>query len=100
MPTQSDIDKQQDRTKSQSGTIGRVARSGGIYDLSTDSYVPRKKHEQTGKRDIQDDGIDFVPRSRIEDVNSGGGGGNSFTLDVVTDGNVAGVASFNGDGII
>ena len=73
-------------------------QSGGIYDLSTTYYEPLPANPQTGKRNLQDDGIDFVGRDRsIED---GGGGGGTFELDVVKDNNTAGRASFTGGGVI
>ena len=96
MPTQAELDKQQNRTKSQSGTIGVVAKSGGIYDLSTTTYKPKQENPQTGKRNIQDTPVDGARRDRVEKDTSGGG---TFTLDVVTDDNEAGTAEFNGGGV-
>jgi len=51
----------------------RAIKSGAIYDLSTNSYVAKKEFPQTGKRPIQDDGVDFPSRDRIEEEVGGGG---------------------------
>ena len=75
MPTQAQIDSEQNRTKAHTGTIGIQAKSGGIYDLSTSFIVPKKEFPQTGKRPIQDSDEDFVGRERTEEETGGGGGG-------------------------
>jgi len=94
MPTQAELDKFQDRTKAQSGTIGTVRR-GGIHDISTQPRDDDNK-EGTDER-IQNDGIDTIT-SPLQDDDSGGGG--TFELDVVDDNNTAQRASFTGGGII
>lgn len=66
MATQAELDKKQNRTKSQSGTIGTVRR-GGIYDLETQ---PSQNKQGEDER-IANDGIDKV--ERIVEESSGGG---------------------------
>ncbi len=76
MPTQAQLDKEQNRTKAHTGIIGRQAGSGGIvHDLSTSFIVPKKEFPQTGKRPLQDDAIDSVSRDRLIQGSEGGGGG-------------------------
>jgi len=82
MPTQAELDKLQDRRKAHTGTIGIKAKSGGIHDLSTSFIIPPREFPQTGKRDLQDDGQDFVSRDRTVDEGDGGGGGGD-TIDVI-----------------
>jgi len=63
----------------------RAIKSGAIYDLSTNSYVAKKEFPQTGKRPIQDDGVDFPSRDRIEEevVGGGGGGGGLAGIEII-----------------
>jgi len=89
MPTQAELDKFQDRTKAQSGTIGTVRR-GGIHDISTQPRDDDNK-EGTDER-IQNDGIDTIT-SPLQDDDSGGGGlpagYEEVTRDYVDDDNTA-----------
>ena len=94
MPTQAQLDKEQNRTKAHTGTIGMKVQSGGIHDISTSFIVPKKEFPQTGQKGIQDDAIDFPLRDRL--IAEEGGG--TFELDVVKDDNTAGRASFTGGG--
>lgn len=55
MPTQAELDAQQERTESSSTTIGTVRR-GGIYDIDTQ---PNKNKQGTDER-IANDGIDDI----------------------------------------
>lgn len=56
MPTQAELDREQNRQISSSDTIGIVAGSGGVYDLSTD---PRSDYNKEGTDDrLENDGID------------------------------------------
>ena len=73
MPTQAQLDAEQSRTEARSETIGKRVKSGGIYDLSTRFVAKPKRFPQTGKRNLQDDGIDFVSRERVEETAGGGG---------------------------
>lgn len=78
--------------------------SGGIFDVETGYYKPLEPNEQTGRRNIQDDGVDAVNRdralnNRLESDGGGGGGGvpEGFaeeTLDVVNANNTAGQRVF------
>tara|TARA_R110002110_G_scaffold76272_1_gene201009 strand:- start:342 stop:605 length:264 start_codon:yes stop_codon:yes gene_type:complete len=87
MATQAELDKEQDRIKSLSGTIGKIDLGAGVYDLNT-----RLDDNKEGVDErIQNDGIDSI---------EGSGGVGTFKLDVVKDDNTAGRASFTGDGII
>lgn len=95
MATQAELDKEQNRTKSLSGTIGKIDLGGGVYDINT--RLDDNK-EGTDER-IQNDGIDRIT-SPLQDDSGGGGGGGDFELDVVDDDNNAARASFTGGGII
>jgi hypothetical protein len=83
------------RIKEQFDKIDEGIESGGIYDVDTNTYTPPKPHPDTGKRNLLDDAVDFVPRDSLED----GDDSNTFTLDVVKDDNTAGTATFNGPGV-
>ena len=95
MATQAELDKEQNRTKSLSGTIGKIDLGGGVYDLNT---RPDDNKEGVDER-IQNDGIDVITNP-LDNSGGGGGGGGTFELDVVKDDNTAGRASFTGSGII
>ena len=103
MPTQKEIDwentvsKNSQRARRES-TVNQ--KSGGIFDVDTGYYKPLEPNQQTGRRNIEDDGVDTPSRSRTEADDGGGGGGGEFELDVVKDDNTAGRASFTGGGII
>ncbi len=84
------------RIKAKFDKIDEGIESGGIYDVDTNTYTPPKPHPDTGKRNLLDDAVDFVPRNPLEDGDSGS---NTFTLDVVKDDNTAGTATFNGPGV-
>jgi len=94
MATQAELDKEQNRTKSLSGTIGKIDLGGGVYDLNT---RPDDNKEGVDER-IQNDGIDVITNPL--GGGGGGGGGGNFELDVVDDNNNAARASFTGGGII
>ena len=77
--------------------------SGGIFDVETGYYKPLEPNEQTGRRNIQDDGVDAVNRDRAlqNSIESDGGGGGGLpegfaeeTLDVVNANNTAGQRVF------
>ena len=92
MATQAELDKEQNRTKSLSGTIGKIDLGGGVYDLNT---RPDDNKEGVDER-IQNDGIDVITNP-LDLVGGGGGGGLGFdeeTLDVVDANNVAGQRVF------
>jgi len=96
MPTQADLDwnnvvsKNSQKTRRESNVN---KKEGGIYDLSTGYYKPKKEFPQTGKRPIQDSDEDFVGRERTdEDGGSGGGvpaGYEEVLRDYVDDDNTA-----------
>lgn len=67
--------------------------SGGIYDISTDSYQPPTGNEAGANTNMSETGIQEVPRD------SGGDVADTFTLDVVKSDNTAGTATFNGSGV-
>ena len=72
MATQAELDKDQERTKSQSGTIGKIRR-GGIHDIDTQ---PRQDDNKEGTDErIQNDGIDQITSPLKEDEGGGGGSG-------------------------
>lgn len=71
MPSQEELDREQKRTQSESGTIGTIRR-GGIYDIETQPSQDDNK-EGTNER-IQNDGIDRI-KSGFDDSNGGGGRG-------------------------
>ena len=73
--------------------IEQGVESGGIYDVSTDSYQPPAGNEAGANTNMSETGVQVVPR------NSGGDDANTFTLDVVKSDNTAGTATFNGPGI-
>ena len=73
--------------------IEQGVESGGIYDVSTDSYQPPEGNEAGANTNMSETGVQVVPR------NSGGDDANTFTLDVVKSDNTAGTATFNGPGI-
>jgi len=95
MATQAELDSKQKRTKSRSGTIGKIDLGAGVYDLNTTRVDDNK--EGTDER-IQNDGIDTITNPLSS--GSGGGGGGTFELDVVDDNNTAQRASFTGGGIL
>ena len=68
MATQAELDSKQKRTKSRSGTIGKIDLGAGVYDLNTTRVDDNK--EGTDER-IQNDGIDTITNP----VSSGSGGG-------------------------
>ena len=51
------------RIKEQFDKIDEGIESGGIYDVDTNTYTPPKPHPDTGKRNLLDDAVDFIPRS-------------------------------------
>ena len=74
-------------------------KSGGIFDVDTGYYKPLEPNQQTGRRNIEDDGVDTPSRSRAEADDDGGGGGTpdgfeEETLDVVNSNNTAGQRVF------
>jgi hypothetical protein len=66
-------DRVKDALQGVTSTMDRreIKQSGGIYDVSTRSYKPKKPNPQTGKKNIQDDGIDF-PERDVPDEEEGG----------------------------
>ena len=66
--------------------IQEGVESGGIYDVSTDSYIPTEGNEAGSNTNITDTGVQSVPR-RNE-------GAISETFDVVESNNTAGTRSF------
>lgn len=78
MATQAELDKEQNRTKSLSGTIGKIDLGGGVYDINT--RLDDNK-EGTDER-IQNDGIDRITSPLQGD--SGGGLTNGYEETAVT----------------
>ena len=68
MPTQAQLDAEQARTKSLSGTIGKIDLGAGVYDLNT---RPDDNKEGADER-IQNDGIDHFDPNIIDDDSGGG----------------------------
>jgi hypothetical protein len=71
MPTQAELDKEQNRVKSRSGTIGKIDLGGGVYDLNT---RPDDNKEGTDER-IANDGIDTITSPLKDDDDSSSGSG-------------------------
>ena len=76
MPTQKQIDWE--NTVSKNSQAARREsnvnkESGGIFDVETGYYKPLEPNEQTGRRNIQDDGVDTVNRDRALQNNLGSG---------------------------
>lgn len=59
------------KIKEQFDKIDEGIESGGIYDVDTNTYTPPKPHPDTGKRNLLDDAVDFVPRDPLGDGDSG-----------------------------
>ena len=68
MPTQAELDQLQDRTKSLTGTIGKIDRGSGVYDLNT---RPDDNKEGVDER-IQNDGIDRIQSNEPTEETGGG----------------------------
>lgn len=67
MPTQKQIDWENTVSKNyqaarRESNVNQA--SGGIFDVETGYYKPLEPNEQTGRRNIQDDGVDTVNRDR------------------------------------
>ena len=93
MPTQAELDQEQSRTKSRSGTIGKISLGSGVYDLNTTRTDDNK--EGTDER-VANDGIDRVGNQSTT-ASSGGGlpdGYEEELLDVVNNNNTAGQRYF------
>tara|TARA_R110000796_G_scaffold26139_2_gene72948 strand:+ start:276 stop:734 length:459 start_codon:yes stop_codon:yes gene_type:complete len=58
------------RIKEQFDKIDEGIESGGIYDVDTNTYTPPKPHPDTGKRNLLDDAVDFIPRDPSGDDDS------------------------------
>lgn len=71
MATQAELDSKQKRTKSRSGTIGKIDLGAGVYDLNTTRVDDNK--EGTDER-VANDGVDTIT-SPLSSDSSGGGGG-------------------------
>ena len=72
MPTQAELDQEQSRTKSRSGTIGKISLGSGVYDLNTTRTDDNK--EGTDER-VANDGIDRVGNQSTTASNSESGSG-------------------------
>ena len=79
--------------------IEQGIESGGIYDVSTDSYQPPTGNEAGANTNMSETGVQEVPRDSGGDVADVADDGNTFTLDVVKSDNTAGTATFNGSGV-
>lgn len=58
------------KIKEQFDKIDEGIESGGIYDVDTNTYTPPPPHPDTGKRNLLDDVVDFVPRNPLGDDDS------------------------------
>jgi len=104
MPTQKQIDWENAVSKNYQSARRESnvnKESGGIFDVETGYYKPLEPNEQTGRRNIQDDGVDTPSRDRALDnsLESDGAGGlpegfEEETLDVVNNDNTAGQRVF------
>jgi len=61
MPTQAQLDKEQDRTQSQSGTIGTVRRGGTQAQQDKQNEVSKAQQQETRRAKIHD--VDTQPRT-------------------------------------
>ena len=89
MATQAELDSKQKRTKSRSGTIGKIDLGAGVYDLNTTRVDDNK--EGTDER-IQNDGIDTITSPLSSDSSGSGGlpaGYEEVLRDYVDDDNTA-----------
>ena len=66
--------------------IEQGVESGGIYDVSTDSYIPPEGNEAGSNTNITDTGVQSVPRRNKDAI--------AETFDVVESNNTAGTRSF------
>ena len=66
--------------------IEQGVESGGIYDVSTDSYIPPEGNEAGSNTNITDTGVQSVPPRNKDAI--------AETFDVVESNNTAGTRSF------
>ena len=97
MPSQADLDWENVVSKNSQNARRESnlnKKEGGIFDVETGYYDPPEPNPQTGKRNLQDDGIDGVDRDRAlaNDAESGGGVPSGYAealRDYVADDNTA-----------
>ena len=58
------------RLRDEFDKVEKGIESGGIYDVDTNTYTPPKPHPDTGKRNLLDDAVDFIPRDPSGDDDS------------------------------